>query len=79
METTIEVVDLSLYKNELDENDYIPSFMRVLQPTFFAKSAKEWVEIFNKNKVGSYSSQWMILDYNIFEEPISSFITSNTV
>ena len=70
METTIEVVDLSLYKNELDENDYIPSFMRVLQPTFFAKSAKEWVEIFNKNKVGSYSSQWMILDYNIFEKEV---------
>jgi hypothetical protein len=39
-ETTIDVVDVNVYKQNIkDENNYIPSFMRVMAATRAAKSA----------------------------------------
>ncbi len=42
--------------------------MRVLSATRFAKTAKEWCKIFSEFNSGTYSSQWMILDYNQFKK-----------
>ena len=67
METTIEVIDINLYKQmKLEYKHYIPNFMRVLLASKTAKNNKEWLTLFRKNMSGTYSSQWMILDYKIF-------------
>jgi hypothetical protein len=39
METTLEVIDINLYKHVKKPKDYIPNFTRVLSATRFAKSA----------------------------------------
>ncbi len=66
-ETTIEVIDVSIYDNVKKEEEYIPNFMRVNSATFFSKSGKEWVDDISYNNSGTYSSQWMVVDYNKFE------------
>lgn len=68
METTLEVIDIRLYENVKDPKDYIPNFVRVLAATRFAKTASEWSEYFAKDNSGTYSSQWMIIDYKVFEK-----------
>lgn len=67
-ETTIEVIDVNLYKFMKNSEQYIPNYLRVIAATRFAKSAEEWVNHFETFNSGSYSSQWLILDYNIFEK-----------
>lgn len=76
-ETTLEVIDVKIYKGNVKEaSEYIPNFMRVLAATRFAKTAVnkyiiiqvEWVEIFKTYNSGTYSSQWMVVDYKIFNK-----------
>jgi len=67
-ETTIEIIDVSQYKNVKNAEEYVPNFMRVLAASRFAKTAKEWCEMFSVRNSGTYSSQWMILDYKLFKQ-----------
>ncbi len=67
-ETTLEVIDINLYKNVKEEAKYIPNFMRVNSASFFSKTAREWVDNFSYYNSGTYSSQWMVLDYKVFEK-----------
>jgi hypothetical protein len=67
-ETTLEVIDIDLYKNVKGPRNYIPNFLRVLSASRFAKNGKEWCQSINSNNSGTYSSQWMIIDYNIFKQ-----------
>jgi len=67
METTIDVVDVSEFKYVKSADKYIPNFMRVLAATRFAKSSKEWIDMFKLYNSGTYSSQWMLIDYNKFK------------
>jgi hypothetical protein len=39
METTLEVIDIRLYKHVKSSEEYIPNFTRVLAATRFAKTA----------------------------------------
>lgn len=67
METTIEVIDINLYKQmKLDYKTYIPTFMRVLVASKYSQNNREWISLFKKNMSGTYASQWMILDYKVF-------------
>jgi hypothetical protein len=66
-ETTLDVIDVSLYDYIKEVNTYIPNFMRVNSATFFSKSAEEWINNFKFYNSGTYCSQWMIVDYNNFE------------
>ncbi len=68
METTIEVIDIKEYKHVKPPEQYIPNFMRVLAATRFAKTSKEWISIFKSYSSGTYCSQWMLIDYNIFKK-----------
>ena len=68
METTIDVVDVNEFQYVKPADKYIPNFMRVLAATRFAKSSKEWINIFKTYNSGTYSSQWMIIDYNLFNK-----------
>jgi len=36
--------------------------------TRFARTGEEWTKIFDRYNSGTYSSQWMIIDYNVFEK-----------
>lgn len=67
-ETTLEIIDIEHYKNVKSPKEYIPNFLRVLYATRFARNAKEWCQMFSKYNSGTYSSQWMILDYNVFNK-----------
>jgi hypothetical protein len=67
-ETTIEIIDVTHYKHVKTSDKFIPNFMRVLVASRFAKSAKEWCKMFAVWNSGTYSSQWMILDYNNFKQ-----------
>ncbi len=67
-ETTLELIDIRAYKHVNPADKYIPNFMRVLSASRFAKSAREWCKIFAFRNSGTYSSQWMILDYNVFRQ-----------
>lgn len=67
-ETTIVLIDISHYKQVKPSDKYIPNYMRVLAASRFAKSAKEWCKMFGIWNSGTYSSQWMVMDYNIFKQ-----------
>lgn len=67
-ETTLELIDIRNYVNVKPSDHYIPNFMRVLSASRFATSGREWCKIFAFSNSGTYSSQWMILDYNVFKQ-----------
>lgn len=67
-ETTLEVIDINKYSNVKGAESYIPNFLRVLSATRFAKNGKEWCKSMSSYNSGTYSSQWMIIDYNIFKQ-----------
>jgi hypothetical protein len=67
-ETTLEVIDIKKYEKVKGAEDYIPNFLRVLSASRFAKNGKEWCKSISGYNSGTYSSQWMIIDYNVFNE-----------
>jgi hypothetical protein len=62
------LIDIRAYANVKPVDKYVPNFMRVLSASRFAKTAREWCKIFAFGNSGTYSSQWMILDYKIFKQ-----------
>lgn len=68
METTIEIGTADPYKHVKKANEYIPNFMRVLGATRFAEKGIDWVNSLKHYNSGTYSSQWMILDYKQFNK-----------
>jgi len=67
-ETTLEVIDIKKYAKTKGADSYIPNFLRVLSATRFARNGKEWCESISGYNSGTYSSQWMIIDYNKFNQ-----------
>jgi hypothetical protein len=67
-ETTIPVIDINIYKSMKPADNYIPNFMRVNSAVFFSKTGEEWIKNFSHYNSGTYSSQWMVIDYNAFEK-----------
>ena len=67
-ETTLEVIDINLYNSAKKEDTFIPNSFRINSATFFSRTAEEWVNNFSFFNSGTYSSQWMVLDYNVFEK-----------
>ena len=67
-ETTLDVIDVNAYKNSKDPLRYIPNFMRVNSATMFSGSAKHWMNQMCEYNTGTYSSQWIAIDYNIFNK-----------
>lgn len=65
-ETTLEVIDIEQYSKVKKADKYIPNFLRVLSASRFSKNAKDWCESMKSDNSGTYSSQWMIIDYNKF-------------
>ena len=67
-ETTLDVIDVSLFDNVQPITKYIPNFLRVNSASRLSTTAQEWTELMKASNSGTYSSQWMIVDYNKFKE-----------
>lgn len=66
-ETTLEVIDVNLYKKAKSSEFYIPNFLRVNSATIYSRSSYNWMHQFCTYNTGTYSSQWIINDYKVFE------------
>jgi len=66
IETSLEVVDLSIYKNLMYHT--IPKWIRVNIANKLATNNNEWIELFFKENSGTHNNQWLIVDYKKFEE-----------
>jgi len=65
---TLELIDIGVYTHVKPADKCIPNLMRFLSAKRFGKTAREWCKIFAFRNSGTYSSHWMILDYNIFKK-----------
>jgi len=66
-ETTISMLTDEPYDKLDDNGTTVPDFMRIMMSTRMAKSGAEWVDFMKKSATGTYSSQWMVVDYNLFK------------
>ena len=67
-ETTLGKIDIKRYSHTKKAKDYIPNFLRVLSATRFARNGKEWCQSLSTYNSGTYSAQWMIINYNKFKK-----------
>lgn len=66
-ETTLNILDQSLYAN-VSSNTYIPNCIRINIGAFYNKNITEWIDAINIVNSGTYSSQWMVVDYKKVDE-----------
>jgi hypothetical protein len=64
-ETTISMLTDEPY-DKIDTRPSVPDFMRIMISNRLAKTAVDWAELMKQSSTGTYSSQWMIVDYNKF-------------
>jgi len=67
-ETTLNIPKEQQYSKDAK----VPDFMRIMAANRLAKGAYDWGQKMSDSATGTYSSQWMILDYNKFKsgEPV---------
>jgi len=65
-ETTVSMLSDEAYDKLDDSGSSLPDFMRIMLANRLAKSGQEWVDLMGRNAAGTYSSQWMVVDYNRF-------------
>ena len=70
METSLHIYDLSLYSNLSYKT--VPKWIRVTVANRLASNNLEWIKIFFKYNSGTHCNQWLIVDYNKFEESIKN-------
>lgn len=66
-ETTISMMTDEPYDKLDDTKIQIPDFMRIMVASRLAKSGPEWAKMMSETSMGTYSSQWMVVDYGLFE------------
>jgi len=69
MDTSLEILNPALYDKVQDfpDSPHIPNFVHVMITNRLAKNAAHWSRLFSTQNTGTYSSQWMIVDYNRFK------------
>jgi hypothetical protein len=65
-ETTVSMLTDEAYDKLDDSGSKVPDFMRIMLANRLAKSGDQWSEYMKRSASGTYSSQWMIVDYNKF-------------
>mmetsp|Transcript_2574 Transcript_2574/g.5965 ORF Transcript_2574/g.5965 Transcript_2574/m.5965 type:complete len:687 (-) Transcript_2574:39-2099(-) len=65
-ETTISMLTDEPYDKLQDGGSAVPDFMRIMLANRLARSAPAWAELMQQSATGTYSSQWMVVDYNKF-------------
>jgi len=68
METSLEILDSTVWDNVLTfpANPHIPNFIHLMVTNRMAKSAAQWARLYSLVNTGTYTSQWMALDYKQF-------------
>lgn len=66
-ETTVSMLSDSAFDKLNESSLAIPDFMRIMISNKLAKNGKEWVDYMTKSATGTYNSQWLVLDYNLFK------------
>eukprot|EP00933_Yihiella_yeosuensis_P071557 TRINITY_DN79766_c0_g1_i1.p1 TRINITY_DN79766_c0_g1~~TRINITY_DN79766_c0_g1_i1.p1 ORF type:complete len:656 (+),score=180.85 TRINITY_DN79766_c0_g1_i1:128-2095(+) len=66
-ETTISLLSDEPYDGLKDTDSHLPDFLRIMLANRLAKTGKDWVSLMSKSATGTYSSQWMVVDYNKFK------------
>lgn len=59
---------MKAYRQVKTAKHFIPNFMRINSASFFSNSTEEWTSNFSFFNSGTYSSQWMVVDYKIFDK-----------
>jgi len=65
-ETTVSMLSDSPFDKLNESSVAIPDYMRIMLSNKLAKTGKEWVNYMENSATGTYNSQWMVLDYNLF-------------
>jgi len=69
MDTSLELLDPFIYEKVVDfpAVAHLPGFMHVMITNRMARTAAHWARLYDTINIGTYNSQWMILDYNMFK------------
>jgi len=65
-ETTVSMLTDEPYDKLDDTKTQVPDFMRIMIASRLAKTGPEWAQLMEKSSTGTYSSQWMVVDYKAF-------------
>jgi len=70
METSLIILDPSAwnYVEDFDARPSVPNFAHILAVTRLATGGADWAERFVRRDTGTHASQWLIVDYNQFEQ-----------
>jgi len=66
-ETTISMLTDEPFDKLDDNSSVVPDFMRIMLSNRLAKTGQDWANLMKKSSTGTYSSQWMVVDYNRFK------------
>lgn len=66
-ETTVSMLSDEPFDKLDDDGPFIPDYMRIMLSNRLSKTAKDWVGYMNSSATGTYSSQWMVVDYKNFQ------------
>jgi len=65
LETTINILDSSLYDNN-NPSESVMAWIRNVVANRVATDGKSWTDTYGQHNSGTYNNQWMIVDYNKF-------------
>lgn len=66
-ETTLNLPKKQQYPAEKAGQVKTPDFMRIMAANRLAQTAEDWVNLMDQSATGTYSSQWLVLDYKKFK------------
>eukprot|EP00928_Gymnodinium_smaydae_P072120 TRINITY_DN5553_c0_g1_i2.p1 TRINITY_DN5553_c0_g1~~TRINITY_DN5553_c0_g1_i2.p1 ORF type:complete len:341 (-),score=40.42 TRINITY_DN5553_c0_g1_i2:275-1297(-) len=66
-ETTVSMLSDEAFDSLDDSSAQVPDYMRIMIANRLANTGKEWVDLMKKSATGTYNSQWMVVDYKLFE------------
>eukprot|EP00931_Biecheleriopsis_adriatica_P095960 TRINITY_DN69614_c0_g1_i1.p1 TRINITY_DN69614_c0_g1~~TRINITY_DN69614_c0_g1_i1.p1 ORF type:complete len:653 (-),score=125.54 TRINITY_DN69614_c0_g1_i1:11-1969(-) len=67
-ETTISLQSDEPYDDLRDTDKGLPDFMRIMLANRLAESGQDWIDLMSRSSTGTYSSQWMVVDYGRFKK-----------
>jgi len=69
MDTSIEILNPFIWDKVegFPAKPHIPNFVHLMITNRLAKNGAHWTRLFSTQNTGTYTSQWMIVDYNRFK------------